>query len=161
MHIDTFPRPSVTSLCTLQPSVGVSAERVSLLRAQRRCTGPNRHQLNRKLLTIRRGEGGGERRGGPLWSPASCSLCLPMEERAHTPGTGRPSRPSRPRIIHPRPYGIPGSRLRLMPITAMYRPPCPTDYPGYKRTIHDRPLRSLPDYFVTLHYRPLPAVPKS
>src|SRR6266851_9398198 len=50
----------------------------------------NRHQLNRKLINIRRGEGGGERRGGPLWSPASCSLGSSVGERAHTPSTGRP-----------------------------------------------------------------------
>ncbi len=30
---------------------------------------------NTKLINIRRGEGGEGRRGGPLWSPASCSLC--------------------------------------------------------------------------------------
>src|SRR5258708_34286702 len=37
----------------------------------------NMHQPNKKLLTIRRGEGGEERQGGPLWSPASWSLCSP------------------------------------------------------------------------------------
>src|SRR5260370_27392069 len=37
----------------------------------------NRHQPNKKLLTIRRGEGGEERQGGPLRSPASWSLCSP------------------------------------------------------------------------------------
>src|SRR5216683_3468589 len=36
------------------------------------------------------GEGGEERRGGPLWSPASCSLCSPVGQRAHAPSTGRP-----------------------------------------------------------------------
>src|SRR5260370_34918202 len=40
---------------------------------------------NTKLITIRRGEGGEERRGGPLWSPASCSRCSPVGERDHTP----------------------------------------------------------------------------
>ena len=35
--------------------------------------------------------------------------CASMEEeRAHTPSTGRPSRPSLPHIIRPRPYGSPG-----------------------------------------------------
>jgi hypothetical protein len=53
-------------------------------------------------------------------SPASCSLCSHAGERDHTPTTGRPSRPSLPHIIRPRPYGIPGSRLSLMPITADY-----------------------------------------
>src|SRR6266481_1133258 len=38
---------------------------------------PNRHQPNEKPITVRRGEGGEERRGGPLWSPASWSLCSP------------------------------------------------------------------------------------
>jgi hypothetical protein len=27
--------------------------------------------------------------GGPLWSPASCSLCSPVEEHDYTPTTGR------------------------------------------------------------------------
>jgi hypothetical protein len=30
----------------------------------------NRHQPTNKPINIRRGEGGGERKGGPLWSPA-------------------------------------------------------------------------------------------
>jgi len=34
--------------------------------------GPNRHQPNEKRIGIRRGEGGEEWRGGPLWSPALC-----------------------------------------------------------------------------------------
>src|SRR5260370_355804 len=37
----------------------------------------NRHQPNKKLLTIRRGEGGEERQGGPLWAPASWALFSP------------------------------------------------------------------------------------
>src|SRR5260370_41904562 len=40
---------------------------------------PNRHQPNEKPIKFRRGEGGEEWRGGPLWSPASCSLCSPDE----------------------------------------------------------------------------------
>src|SRR6266478_3029241 len=51
--------------------------------------GPsNTHQPNEKLINIRRGEGGEEWRGGPLWSPASCSLCSPVGERAHTTTPG-------------------------------------------------------------------------
>src|SRR5216684_3859760 len=61
-----------------------------IYRAHRRFIGLNRHQLKRKLIDIRRGEGGEERRGGPLWSPASCSLCSHVEERDYTPTTGRP-----------------------------------------------------------------------
>src|SRR6266436_2949974 len=38
------------------------------------CT--KRHQSNEKPINLRRGEGGGVGKGGPLWSPASCSLCL-------------------------------------------------------------------------------------
>src|SRR5260221_2842368 len=37
------------------------------------------------------GEGGEERRGGPLWSSASCSLWLPLGGSAHAPSTPRPS----------------------------------------------------------------------
>src|SRR6266446_7970489 len=37
----------------------------------------NRHQPNKKLIAFRRGEGGEERQGGPLRSPASWSLCSP------------------------------------------------------------------------------------
>jgi len=33
---------------------------------------PNTHQPKDKPITFRRGEGGGERMGGPSWSPASC-----------------------------------------------------------------------------------------
>src|SRR5713226_7444417 len=49
----------------------------------------------------------------PLWSPASCSLCSPVGERAYTPSTGRPSRPSLPHIIRPRPYGPSGLLSRF------------------------------------------------
>src|SRR6266436_8388240 len=51
--------------------------------------GSNRHQPNTKLINIRRGEGGGAGKGGPLWSPASCSLCSSVGQRDHTT-TGRP-----------------------------------------------------------------------
>src|SRR5258708_23274239 len=34
----------------------------------------HRHQSNEKLITIRRGEGGGARKGGPSWSPAVVRL---------------------------------------------------------------------------------------
>src|SRR6266702_4234477 len=37
--------------------------------------GPNTHQPIKKLITVRRGEGGAVRKGGPLWSPA-CPLPL-------------------------------------------------------------------------------------
>jgi hypothetical protein len=39
---------------------------------------------------IRRGEGGGVGKGGPLWSPAVLFLALTCGERDHTPSTGRP-----------------------------------------------------------------------
>src|SRR6266446_4711174 len=39
---------------------------------------------------VRRGEGGGGGKGGPLWAPASCSLCSPVGQRGHAPSTGRP-----------------------------------------------------------------------
>jgi len=35
---------------------------------------PYGHQLNEKLINIRRGEGGGVGKGGPLWSPAVVRL---------------------------------------------------------------------------------------
>src|SRR5260221_4103239 len=57
---------------------------------------------------VRRGEGGGVGKGGPLWSPASCSLCSPIGEHDHTPIPGdhkgplHPSPPLSPlRIIRP------------------------------------------------------------
>jgi len=37
---------------------------------------PSRHQSNEKLINIRGGEGGGARKGGPLWSPAV--VCMQM-----------------------------------------------------------------------------------
>src|SRR6266852_6136345 len=48
------------------------------------------------------------RRGGEgLYGRPRPVSCADMKgERAHTPGTGRPSRPSLPHIIHPRPYGL-------------------------------------------------------
>src|SRR5713101_280470 len=39
---------------------------------------PDRHQPTAKLITIRRGEGGAERMGGPLWSPVVPCLYLPQ-----------------------------------------------------------------------------------
>src|SRR5260370_3884762 len=47
-----------------------------------------------KPIKFRRGEGGGVGKGGPCWSPASCSRCSPVRQRAHTLTTGRPARPS-------------------------------------------------------------------
>ncbi len=47
--------------------------------------GGNRHQLDEKPINLSRGEGGGERRGGPLWSPVVAYL-FPLRERiAPTP----------------------------------------------------------------------------
>src|SRR6266851_3084364 len=40
-------------------------------------------------FSIRRGEGGGVGKGGPLWSPASWSLCSPVGQCDHIT-TGRP-----------------------------------------------------------------------
>ncbi len=55
-------------------------------RAHRRFIGPHTHQPQDKLINIRRGEGGAERRGGPSWSPASCSLSSHLGgTRSHLP----------------------------------------------------------------------------
>src|SRR5216683_1796886 len=75
----------------------------------------NRHQPKKKLLTIRRGEGGEEWRGGPLWSPASCSLCLHVggtrshpRHRATIKAHSTSTQPPSPlRIIRP-PVSLPG-----------------------------------------------------
>ena len=41
---------------------------------------PNRHQPKTKPINIRRGESGGERKGGPLWSPAGWGvIVLPQD----------------------------------------------------------------------------------
>jgi len=84
-------------------------ERVQCGRARTR--GPTRHQPNEKPINVSRGEGGEERWGGPLWSPASCSLCF------HGGGTRSHSQhratikalPSQPH--RPRPYGNLASQL--------------------------------------------------
>src|SRR5215470_9028705 len=82
----------------------------------------NGHQPHEKPITVRRGEGGEERRGGPLWSPVVACL-FPLRERIVPPqrATIRPCKdtpylscPSQPH--RPRPYGILGPRLRWMPI---------------------------------------------
>src|SRR5947209_10638088 len=41
-----------------------------------RFIGLNRHQAIKKAINVRRGEGGGEWTGGPLWSPVVPSSCL-------------------------------------------------------------------------------------
>ncbi len=46
---------------------------------------------------IRRGEGGGVGKGGPLWSPASCSLCSLVGEHDHP--YRRPGKPTHPCIV--------------------------------------------------------------
>src|SRR5260221_14784797 len=46
---------------------------------------------------VRRGEGGGVGKGGPLWSPASCSLCSPVGQRDHP--YRRPGKPTHPCIV--------------------------------------------------------------
>src|SRR5260221_5769442 len=48
------------------------------------------HARNICPIKFCRGESGGEWLGGPLWSPASCSLCSPVGERDHTLTTGPP-----------------------------------------------------------------------
>ena len=70
---------------------------------------PTRYQPNTKLIDIRRGEGGEERRGGPLWSPASYCLCSPVGKRHHTPAPGDHKGP-----LFPTPPPSPLRRLMLM-----------------------------------------------
>ena len=73
------------------------AQTIGLSPVGARLIALNRHQSNEKLITIRRGEGGGGRRGGPLWSPVSlatllrgwCSKDAERDDR-------RPTRPTNP-----------------------------------------------------------------
>src|SRR6266446_5824057 len=87
------------------------------------CT--KRHQSNEKPINLRRGEGGGVGKGGPLWSPASCSLCSPVRECDHTPPPGDHKGPPhiRPTALAPtdHPASCLASRLRLMPIECLNR----------------------------------------
>src|SRR5713226_3945147 len=77
--------------------------------------GGNRHQPNEKPINLRRGEGGGAGKGGPLWSPASCSLCSPVggtrshrHHRATIKALPTPTQPPSPlQIIRP-PVSLPG-----------------------------------------------------
>src|SRR5437764_3938432 len=51
---------------------------------------PNTHQPKNKPINIRRGEGGGERKGGPLWSPAGWGVIVfpqDISERNRTRAT--------------------------------------------------------------------------
>src|SRR5216684_5256658 len=81
----------------------------------------NRHQPNTKLINIRRGEGGEAGKGGPLWSPASCSLCSPMgatlshpHHRATIKAHSTSTQPPSPlRIIRP-PVSLPGLACYLL-----------------------------------------------
>src|SRR5260221_6643406 len=51
----------------------------------------HRHQSNEKLITIRRGEGGGAREGGPFWAAALGRLPTPAPRCiGRTPPTGGP-----------------------------------------------------------------------
>src|SRR6266404_7638279 len=76
----------------------------------------------KKLLTIRRGEGGEERRGGPLRSPASWSVCSRAGKASTPPPPGDHKGPPFPTSSALAPTDHPASclasRLRLMPITA-------------------------------------------
>src|SRR6266852_3850686 len=47
--------------------------------------GRKKPSTGEKPINFFGGEGGVGRRGGPLWSPASCSLYSPVGERDHTP----------------------------------------------------------------------------
>src|SRR2546421_12009185 len=49
---------------------------------------PNRQQPKKQPITIRRGEGGGAARGGPLWSPAGGTLHMLVPHRLPTDGQG-------------------------------------------------------------------------
>src|ERR1700680_4931393 len=82
---------------------------------------PNRHQPKNKLITVRRGERGWAGRGGPLWSPASCSFVSPVRETDPPPHpAGDHKGPPNPTssALAPTDHLAPclTSRLRLMPI---------------------------------------------
>jgi len=80
---------------------------------------PASHQPNEKPINIRRGEGGGEGKGGPLGSPASCSLCSPVGERDHPSPSGDHQGPPHlhPTALAPtdRPASSLSSGLSLIP----------------------------------------------
>src|SRR2546421_830852 len=86
---------------------------------------PKRHQPKTKPINSRRGESGGERKGGPLWSPASCSSGFHLENTT-TPhpagdhkGPPNPTSSSLAPTDRPAPYLI--CRLRLMPLVGIRR----------------------------------------
>src|SRR5260370_25019319 len=54
-------------------------------RAHRRFIGPHTHQPQDKLINIRRGEGGAERRGGPSCSPPPLSPTSPLAGKRAPP----------------------------------------------------------------------------
>ena len=84
--------------------------------SRRRFIGPNTHQSNEMELILRRGEGGGAARGGPLWSP---DVLVPLHHHAinklgYAGDRKGPPNPSQP----PSPLREPPAILSLMRITA-------------------------------------------
>src|SRR5437016_174853 len=59
---------------------------------------PNRHQPKKKPITIRRGEGGGAARGGPLWPPGAGVRSSGLQEiiRARRAAIKAPTPPHAP-----------------------------------------------------------------
>ncbi len=51
---------------------------------------PHTHEVKEKPISIRRGEGGGAVRGGPLWSPAVPALAFRGPEPERNGRGGRP-----------------------------------------------------------------------
>ena len=79
------------------------------------------HQPKNKPTNIRRGESGGEWKGGPLWSPASlfiwlesCGNMTPPHPAGDHKGPPNPSSSTLAPTNHP--ASCLASRLRLMPI---------------------------------------------
>src|SRR5438876_12327052 len=73
---------------------------------QGRSIGDKRHQPKKKPSKIRRGEGGGEWMGGPLWSPARRGMQVARAGHRGTAGDHKGNKcRTHPPFIHPRPYG--------------------------------------------------------
>ena len=72
---------------------------------------------------IRRGEGGGEWMGGPLWSPAAGDMIVFLQDGSPGNRTRATIKAHTTQPNRPRPYGFDGLLLRLMRIGRLLRSP--------------------------------------
>src|SRR5436309_4776824 len=76
---------------------------------------PNTHQPKNKPLNIRRGESGGERKGGPLWSPAGWGvIVLPQDWSKMNRYAGDHKGPPNPTSSALAPTDHPASALEII-----------------------------------------------